>query len=555
MRLRKRISAFILAFVMLFSLCACNNNSDGSKKDGKESEQAEKADIGDGVRFSDMVYERPETDAIRSSVDEICDMLDDGEDYDTVVEALDGFYELYWNFYTMATLAEIHSDLDTSDKYYSAEYEYCSAAEADVSTMFTELMVACASSDIADELDDDYFGGMLAEQYSGSYEDGFEKLNSLYAQESVLLNEYRNLLVKFYSCKSETQGYKTYNEDMCRIYIELVKLRHQIAKEYGFDSYEDLAYLQFGREYTPDDLKDYLAAIKEYIVPLYKEARDSGILDYAYYGLDEISAEDALSTVETTVSGMDKLLKEAMDFMLSRELYDVSASSKKLDTSYVIYIDDYSSPFLFVKPGGYQEDIITIAHEFGHFADSYENDDLDYNLDTSETLSQGMEYMLLSYLSDTKLAEALTEYKMTDILYLYVNQACFNEFEQRVFSLPENQLTVDKVNSIYAECANEYGFGEDFGDVAPLSWIDVSHFFDYPFYVVSYCVSDSAAFSMYCMEQNSAGSGLKAYLKVLRNAENFDFIRLLSRAGVSSPISADTVRSIADVISEKLDIG
>lgn len=554
MRFWKRLYALLLAVVMLFSLSGCglfglfNNiisNSHSSSDDLVSSS---------GTKFSDMKYSRPDSDEMRECVDGICNMLDDAGAYDDVISALDEFYTLYWNFYTMYTLAEIRSDLDTTDAYYSGEYDYCMGVDATVSTMFTELMLACANSDMADELDSDYFGGLLAENYSFGYEYGVEKLNSLYAQESALLTEYRSQLVDFYEYENTYDGYEECNADMCQTYIDLVKVRHQIARECGYDSYEEMAYDGFGREYGPDDMQEYLDAVKEYLVPLFRDANEKGILDDAYYRLRELSPEDSLKTVENTVSKMDRVFEKSMNFMKGCELYDVSLAPEKLETSYVIYIDDYESPFLFVKTSGYEEDILTIAHEFGHFTDSRENFDMNGNLDTSETLSQGLEYLILCYLDDSRLARRLAEYKMTDALYVYINQACFNEFEHRVFSLPENQLNVDTVNSIYRECAIEYGFGSENDDSLGLSWVDINHFFEYPFYVISYCVSDSAAFSMYCMELENPGSGLEVYLNVLEDAENMDFIELLESAGLDSPISADTIKDIADVIEEKLGL-
>ncbi|MDO4816016.1 MAG: hypothetical protein Q4A83_05350 [Bacillota bacterium] len=548
MRFWKRLFTLILAAVMLFSVSGCgflNYDTFSNAFDGHGS---------GGTKFGDMEYVHPEVDEIRSKVDSICDMLDSDAGYSDVADALDEFYTLYWNFYTMYTLAEIRSDLNTSDKYYGREYDYCSGEEANVTTMFTELMVACANSSLSAKLDSRYFGGILAENYSGSYETGFEKLNSLYARESALLTQYRSLLVEFYDCADQDEAYRTYNPDMCQIYIDLVKVRRQIAEECGYSSYEEMAYEQFGREYSPDDIAEYIAAIKKYIVPLLSEARDSDILSDAYYSLRDSEPEDSLAVVKAAVSSMDTTFSRSMDFMESCELYDISDSPNKLETSYVVYIDDYNAPFLFVKSTGYEEDILSIAHEFGHFTDSYENFDMNSNLDTSETLSQGMEYMLLCNLSSKKLASRLTDYKMTDTLFLYSNQGCFNEFEHRVFALPESELTVDKVNSIYAECALEFGFGDDYGDVLGLSWIDVSHFFDYPFYVISYCVSDSAAFSMYCMELDKAGSGLDTYLRVLDDAENMDFLELLDSAGMGSPITADTIKEIAEVIADKLEL-
>lgn len=546
MRSIKRFTALLLALLMVFSLTGCSFLNFGQDFDTLLR--------GGGVKFSDMEYTRPDLDDMRSCVAGICDMLEDGAGYRRVTDALDEFYGYYWSFYTMSTLAELRSDLDTSDEYYAEEYEYCMDADAEVSALFDELMLACTDSDLKDELDNHYFGGMLESNYAGWYGNGMEKLLELYAQEAELLGDYREKLIEFYSVEDVEEAYRTYNPEIAQIYIDLIKVRKDIAAEVGYDSYEELAYADFGREYTPDDLEDYLAAIEEYIIPLFFAADEKGILETAYDNLSPSAPKDSLKIVKDTVGAMDEKLGKAMNYMTEYELYNVAESADKLEGSYTTYIDDYNSPFLFVNPECYEEDILTIAHEFGHFCDAYENYDTNYNLDTSEVMSQGMEYLLLCNLQDSKLQKKLTNFKMTDALYVYVNQACFNEFEHRAFALPDEELTVDNLNAIYAELAGKYGFGDGYGDVVGLSWIDINHIFEYPFYVISYCVSDSAAFGIYLMELENPGSGLKAYLEAMKDAPNMDFLDLMEDKGITSPISAETIKNIAEKVSENLGL-
>lgn len=543
MGFRKRLTALLLVLVMLLPLSGCGlgGNIDSFLRSG-------------GTDFSEMEYVRPDLADIRSCVKEIYGLLEGGGSYEQVTNALDEFYSLYWSFYTMQTLAGIRSDIDTSDEYYAEEYEFCCNTEVELSNTFDELMTACADSALAEKLDEEYFLGMLAERYSADYTENLEEIFKLYEEENRLLGEYRAAMVEFYAEDEPDAAYGEYNPEVCGIYIELVKLRNAMAQLMGYDSYEELAYADYGREYTPDDLREYFAAVREYILPLYKKALEDGAIDRAYENVYSIEPEEALAIVRKTVRGMDRVFSRSMGFMLGSGLYDISASRHKYDDSYVTYIDDYNSPFLFVNPLGFEDDILTIAHEFGHFTDSFLNFDTNANLDTSETLSQGMEYLLLCYLKDDELRRDLTAYKLADVLHLYINQSCFNEFERRVFNLPEAELTVENVNGIYAELAREYGFSEDYEADIGTTWIDITHFFDYPFYVASYCVSDSAAFSIFTMEQEKQGSGLEAYLEVLGDAPNMGFLELLEAKGIDSPITAQSVKNIAEALSEVLGL-
>lgn len=558
MRLSKRLCAILISLALLFSLSGCDlmgifyPNYDLSRLE--EAFSGSYASHEDAVPFEEMEYARPDVGKIADCADNIRGMLDGGSPRSDVISALKDFYGLYYDFLTMEALACIRSDLDTSDEYYLEEYGYCATEYAEISRIADDLFADCASSSISEYLDSQFFGGMLAEDYTsdGGYQQT-DKYVALKTRENELISDYRDILIEM-SLRSDYDVYAEYGPDVCELYIELVKTRNDIAAEFGFDSYEEYCYNGYGRDYTPDDLRGYTAAIHDYIIPLYIKAAEAGMFDYMYE-LDPLGSDYALEILKGCVSGMGSEISEAMDFMLNYGLYDISDAEEKLDSSYVVYLENYASPFLFSKTAGYGEDILSIAHEFGHFCDSYVNYDCNYNLDSSEMLSQGMEYMTLCAMDKGALKDALTRYKLLDALYLYINQSSFNEFEQRVYALSDNELTVDNICGIYSDIAEEYGYAEEYDeDILGYMWIDISHLFTQPFYVISYCVSDSAAFSLYNLELESAGAGMAAYGKLLDGADEYNFLELIDSEGMSSPISADTVKGIADTLAERLGI-
>ena len=159
----------------------------------------------------------------------------------------------------------------------------------------------------------------------------------------------------------------------------------------------------------------------------------------------------------------------------------------------------------------------------------------------------------MQYIDDKDLAAELTKFKMLDALYLYVTQLSFNEFEERIYELSDEELTVENVNSIYAGIADEYGYADDYDtDLLPYLWIDVSHLFEQPFYTISYCVSDSAAFELYELELGKSGSGLDAYLSLIDLSDEYGFLDLLENQGLPSPIAADTIGRIAETLRSRI---
>lgn len=558
MQLKKRLTALLLALAMLVSLCGCDiydvydiYDAFFAEDDKSAAELISKTGNGGRdniVSFDEMEYKRPDIDALKAKAQDVEDLLGNFFKVKDVIGELDKFVDLYNNFYTMMNLACVRYDMDTRDEFYFEEYSYCTEAAGDVEYLTDELLLDCSNSSMCDYLDKHFFGGLLTEQYSVTDGTGYtpsDELAELERKEAELENDYSELYAK-YSGDFDSGKFKKPNEEIARIYIELIKLRHDIAEQRNMKSYEELAYLDNGRDYTAADLDGYIKAIKQYIVPLYKKADSKKMYDRSL--VSAMSPKTALSTVTGTVEGLDKDIDEALGYMLKYELYDTGMSDNKYDQSYVLYLNDYDSPFLFCSPSGYSDTVLTIVHEFGHYVDGYLNYGLNDSIDTSEVFSQGMEYLLLCNMDD---AGQLTRYKMLDELELYAYQACLNEFEHRAYALDEKELTVETLNSLYSELLEEYGLTDDYKG---LDWISVTHLFTSPFYVISYCVSDSAAFELYNMELKEPGSGLEMYMRLLDESTNYDFLDLLEECGMSSAISADTVKEIAATLADKLDL-
>ena len=558
MQLKKRLTALLLALVMLVSLCGCDiydvydiYDAFFAEDDKNAAELISKTGNGGRdniVSFDEMEYKRPDIDALKAKAQDVEDLLGNFFKVKDVIGELDKFVDLYNNFYTMMNLACVRYDMDTRDEFYFEEYSYCTEAAGDVEYLTDELLLDCSNSSMCDYLDKHFFGGLLTEQYSVTDGTGYtpsDELAELERKEAELENDYSELYAK-YSGDFDSGKFKKPNEEIARIYIELIKLRHDIAEQRNMKSYEELAYLDNGRDYTAADLDGYIKAIKQYIVPLYKKADSKKMYDRSL--VSAMSPKTALSTVTGTVEGLDKGIDEALGYMLKYKLYDTGMSDNKYDQSYVLYLNDYDSPFLFCSPSGYSDTVLTIVHEFGHYVDGYLNYGLNDSIDTSEVFSQGMEYLLLCNMDD---AGQLTRYKMLDELELYAYQACLNEFEHRAYALDEKGLTVETLNSLYSELLEEYGLTDDYKG---LDWISITHLFTSPFYVISYCVSDSAAFKLYNMELKKSGSGLEMYMKLLEESTNYDFLDLLEECGMSSAISADTVKEIAATLADKLDL-
>jgi oligoendopeptidase F len=260
-----------------------------------------------------------------------------------------------------------------------------------------------------------------------------------------------------------------------------------------------------------------------------------------------VPEEMLLGVLETVAHGLGGEIAQAYDFMRRNELCDLSMSDVKAEISFQTYLDDYDAPYLFAYPYGDREDIITVTHEFGHYAEAYISCGWYRSMDLAEVYSQAMQFLSIKPLEgvlgarDTAVLRLLNLYDALDTL---VWQAVYAEFEERAFQMEDP--TAEKLNALMEEISLEYGLTkEEAADFAP-QWIDVTHFFEQPFYVISYPVSACCALEIYEKELTD-GSGVDTYLR-LAGSEAIGLLEATEEVGLHNPLSDARVQEVASLL-------
>lgn len=498
-------------------------------------------DFSEEIAFSDMVYTRPDMDAYNRLLEESCRIASEETDLDTVVDQIWVFYDAYDRFYTDLTLADIHYSGDLTDAYWEAEYNYCMDHSAEADASLDTFYRALAKSPLRSTLEgDDYFGYGFFDSYDGEsiWDETF----------SDLMNREAELESRYYALSSQALDVEYYSEEyfsglgaeMAELFVEMVALRQETADYLGYDSYPEFAYdYYFYRDYTPYDAEELLTAIQAELTDLYM---DVDVWDE----YRDFSERQTLSYVRSAADAMGGSIKDAFDFMERNGLYDISYSPNKYDSSFEVFLDSYMEPFVFMNPGGTDYDGLTLAHEFGHFCSDYVSSGSHAGTDVAEVFSQGMEYLSLCYGSAP---DSMIRLKMADCLSTYVEQAAYAAFEHQVYNLRGDDLTVENVRSLYEQIGYDYGFGSFAWDSR--DFVTVTHFFTNPMYVISYVVSNDAAFQIYQAELEHSGRGLRI-LEDNLDTEQAYFLAFLEEAGLEDPFAPGRVREVAKTLSDKL---
>lgn len=563
---RQKYLAAAIAAAMMLTICIFGLN--GSSR----------AEQSDGRRFSEIEYVRPDPAVLAERVSAVTESLDAGRSERRIMKLLDECYSEFYNCSTMYTVAGIRYFSNLTDEYYEQEYAACGESYSSARQLMEQLYSACAKSKLAAKLERDYFWNGFTQEYGGdeavSYSD---EAVALMQRESELLSRYYALTasptivldgveVDYYDYISTAgesdyynagmEYYRQYNSAFSEIYIELIKTRRALAAELDYDNYEQMQYSYFARDYTPAETAALLEDIKTYIVPLYEEIMAAE--PYSQIDYWDMTAERLMGLLGAVADKLGGTAAEAFDFMLEYELYNVGYDRNKANQSFTSYLDSYDEPYIFISPYGDTEDVLTLAHEFGHYMDSYINYNSTLSLDLNECFSQAMEYIVTAQgagIIDEAELNSLRRIKFLNTLGIYAEQGSFAEFENRVYALDDAELTAENINAISLAAAREYGCcrsGEE--EYFSLSWVDITHFFESPFYIISYAVSNEAAVQIYELELNSPGAGWDKYNELLPR-DYQGFIESLEAVGLESPFAAGRIEHTAENLRAELYAG
>ena len=226
--------------------------------------------------FSDMVYTRPDMEKVESVLAEAIEAAA-GEDFNLIIDKIYEFYDIYDDFYTNYSLADIHYSADLTNSYWEAETNFCAENSSRLDAGLEELYYALANSPCLDKLEGPrYFGEGYFDSYQGENH-WDEEFTALLEEESRLTSRYYELSRIGSDYRSGSEAfYDNCGYEMAQLLVDLILLRHQIADYWGYDDYTQFATdFYYYRDYTSDQGRAYLEDIRAELVPLYRQLNNS----------------------------------------------------------------------------------------------------------------------------------------------------------------------------------------------------------------------------------------------------------------------------------------
>ena len=530
----------------------------------------------DTVDFSDLVYEEVDAEQLVADFEEVIAAIKANEiPFEDQVALIVSLEDGYLAYSTAYTLASINNGRDSSNQFWLEQYTYITTNSASVSRAIEDMYVACAQSVHKESFETEYFGDSLDEYVDGgSYTD---ELVALLERESELIAQYNgfsttNVVI---TLDDGTQGtveellasIPAHQQNSYRIiymqyymaevtklskalYIELIKIRMQIAEELGEENYATIAYEDRGHDYTPEQGLEFVSGVK-YIYQYYVDLYNNHFTNLRTELKPLANKVEVFNDLYVLLGDMDPELQAIYSYMLQHGLYDYEKETDNREIgAYTTYINSNNSPFIFISATGKVDDYVTLSHEFGHFADMYINDGLGGSLDLSEVYSQALSFLMLVRMEDmfTGTPELERAYKymlnqeMDSIYNILGYQGYLAAFEHMVYELDIEDVTEENLENIMEE-ASLHVLGGIYPSLCTWDAVLIIHTIEYPFYVQSYATSIIAALEIMMMEANERGAGVAAFKALLQRDDDnpLTFEEELARAGVRSPLGTAAI--------------
>ncbi|MDO8591535.1 MAG: M3 family oligoendopeptidase [bacterium] len=356
------------------------------------------------------------------------------------------------------------------------------------------------------------------------------------------------------------------------LFDDLVKLRTQMGKNLGYESYTPLAYeINARTDYSEKNVEQFRSYVQKHVVPLRTKIlkQQAGALglsrlkpwDAAYnpattlpLGIAPINKQ--LSSAQKLFDNLSPKLGKHFSYMRRHGLIDLENRPHKWSSAYCTSFSDDGTVAVLCSSTGDPDDVRVLMHEMGHAFQAWESQKIKTNdlkwatADLAEVYSFGMEFLSLNYINNffnKENADKFSKSRWEDTIYLLCYCCVVDEFQHWVYAHPS--ATTSKRNAAWITIANKYTPGidwEGYEKYRGLRWYAQLHIFNVPFYYIDYALAATAAAQLAILDKSDHKQALGRYLKMCRLGGTKSFKSALTDSGLRSPFEESLIKDLAN---------
>jgi len=537
--------------------------------------------------FSDIRIETPTYEGVRDEYAAITAALDAAktpEDREAAIRRWDG---LRRRLSTWESYVHLKFEQDSRDAEYKAARDYCDELSPRLTSLEVELKRRLLADPQRPQLERTFGSTAFAlwEADVTAFEPAIEQE---LVQESKLSAQYTELIA---SADIEFEGkhlnlaglapyredadresrhraerafwsfYAAHREELDRIFDELVKLRHQMARKLGYENYIGLGYKRMHRiDYDQRDVERYRDQIAADVVPLasriiQERAKRLGIGDPKFW--DERMSDPRgnarpkgdlewiLDRCQEAFAAMHPELADFFEAMVARHFIDMENRPGKAGGGFCTSFPTIGMPFIFGNFNGTSHDVEVLVHEMGHAFQNYRSRNqilTDYLWPTYE--SAEIDSMSLEYLAHPQMerffgdeAGRFRAEHLSDAFLFLPYGVAVDHFQHLVYANPD--ATPAERHEMWKDVERRYLPWRQYGDLehpaAGGLWQEKRHIYLSPFYYIDYTLAQCCALQFWARSRKDYRSALDDYVALCARGGEAPFQALARGANLKSP--------------------
>lgn len=373
------------------------------------------------------------------------------------------------------------------------------------------------------------------------------------------------------------------SNDIDEKFNQLVKLRHQIALNAGFDNYIDYRFKEMKRfDWDKKDCFEFHKAVKKHIVPLrekmmIKRKKSLNLNVLMPYDLSvDITGEKPLRICEEgnskyLLDRAGKVIKSINDELFQyfthlrdNNLIDLEARKNKVPGPFMINYPLFETASVSLNSTGMAHDLMNLLHEVGHCAHFFLGKNVfphslqHWTYETAEAGSLCMEYFGLEEMDKHFPLEECNRIKtdkLQKLVWLFLLTAKGDEFQHWIYENPEH--TVEERRQKWSELEDVYYKGVDDSEyrskLSKTEW-QIQHILNMPFYYIDYSISEILALSLWDRYKQDPKDAISKYKSGCSLAASRSVSEIYNTFGTTLSFGEDKIVQIADMIKKELSL-
>ncbi len=367
------------------------------------------------------------------------------------------------------------------------------------------------------------------------------------------------------------------------IFDKLLKIRHQIAQNAGFDNFRDYSFAALKRfDYTKKECFDFHEAVSKTVVPLLDINAKSKKLHLEVESLKPWDkavdtkgrpalkpfngGADLLDKTIACFTKLDPFLGDCMQKMKEKNRLDLESRIGKAPGGYNYPLEETGFPFIFMNASSLMRDVITLLHEGGHAVHSILTKDLEINYfrnfpsEVAELASMSMELITMEfwdvYFENPEDLKRAKIQHLEDIISTLPWVATIDKFQHWIYENPSHSQQERQTawTYIYEQFADNQTDWEGLEQFKRTMWHRQLHVFELPFYYIEYGIAQLGAIGVWKNFKENPQKGLEGYLNALQLGYTQPIGKIYETAGIKFDFSEKNISNLMDFVKKELEI-